>query len=363
MSDQLGAVVVGTGFGVLTHLRALRAAGFHVTALVGRDPDKTAARAAMFDVPHACTSLGDALAFAHTDVVAVSTPPHTHGPLVLEAVGAGRHVLCEKPFARDVAEARWMRDAAENAGVVHLLGTEWRFGTGQALLARAVAEGVIGEPRFALFALQIPSLVDPAAELPAWWEQASEGGGWLGAHGSHVIDQIRSTVGEIESVSALLQTLAPRPSMTADDTYTVQFRLADGATALMHGSCAIGGQFLMSSKVTGRAGTAWLQGEEVWVDTGDGPRALETPADLVLGPPDPPPSDLLHTAYDMWHSMGIDLGPYTRVYEVMRDRILGREVAPDPVAATFADGVAVQATMDAIRRSAADATWESVERA
>ena len=46
MTEKLGAIVVGTGFGVLTHLRALRAAGFDVTALVGRDPDKTAARAA-----------------------------------------------------------------------------------------------------------------------------------------------------------------------------------------------------------------------------------------------------------------------------------------------------------------------------
>jgi len=363
MSEQLGAVVVGTGFGVLTHLRALRAAGFEVTALVGRDPDKTAARAAMFEVPHACTSLTEALALDRTEVVAVATPPHTHTALVLEAVAAGRHVLCEKPFARDVGEAREMLTAAEAAGVVHLLGTEWRFGTGQALLARAVGDGAIGEPRFGLFALQLPSLVDPGAELPAWWEEASEGGGWLGAHGSHVIDQIRTTLGEIEAVSALLQTLAPRPAMTADDTYTVQFRLAGGATALMHGSCAIGGQFLMSTKVTGTAGTAWLQGDEVWVDTGEGPRALAVPPDLVLGPPDPPPAELLHTTYDAWHSMGIDLGPYTRVYEVLRDRVLGRPVADDPVAATFVDGVVVQATTDAIRRSAADATWEAVPRA
>jgi predicted dehydrogenase len=356
----LGAVVVGTGFGVLTHVRALQAAGFEVTALVGRDAAKAADRAERFGVLHACTSLGDALSRDRTDVVAVATPPHTHRDLVLEAVGAGRHVLCEKPFARDVGEARQMLDAAEAAGVVHMLGTEWRFGTGQATLARAVHDGVIGVPRFGLFALQLPTLVDPAAELPDWWELESEGGGWLGAHGSHVIDQIRTTLGEVEAVSGQLLTLAPRPAMTADDTYTVQFRLSSGATALMHGSCAVGGQFLMSSKVVGSEGAAWLQGEEVWVDTGDGGRALEVPADLVLGPPDPPPAELLHTAYDMWHSMGIDLGPYTKVYEVLRDRVHGREVPADPIAATFADGVAVQAATDAIRRSSATGTWQEL---
>src|SRR5579871_2518803 len=129
MGDErpLGAAVVGTGFGVLTHLRALRAAGFHVEALVGRDQAKAAARAAMFGVPFATTDLTAALAHPGVDVVTVATPPHTHAAVVLAAVGAGKHVMCEKPFARDRAEAQAMYEAAERAGVVHLIGTEFRF--------------------------------------------------------------------------------------------------------------------------------------------------------------------------------------------------------------------------------------------
>jgi hypothetical protein len=77
--------------------------------------------------------------------------------------------------------------------------------------------------------------------------------------------------------------------------------------------------------------------------------------------PDPPPAELLHTAYDMWHSMGIDLVPYTRLYGVLRDRVLGQPVADDPAAATFADGVACQAVLDAIRASsAAGGEWREV---
>ena len=60
MTEPLGAVVVGTGFGVITHLRALRAAGFEVRALVGRDAEKAAKRAQMFDVAHSSNSLADA---------------------------------------------------------------------------------------------------------------------------------------------------------------------------------------------------------------------------------------------------------------------------------------------------------------
>jgi predicted dehydrogenase len=362
--ERVGLVVVGTGFGVLTHLRAARAAGIDVVALVGRDAEKAAARAAMFGVPHATTSLADALALPGVDAVAVATPPHTHLPIALAAIDAGKHVVCEKPFARDVGEAVAMRDAATRAGVIHLLGTEFRFGTGQAQLARTVRSGAIGEPRFGLFELELPSMADPAAELPGWWLLESEGGGWLGAYGSHVIDQVRTTMGEIAGVSASLQRLADRPAMTADDTYSAHLRLANGATVLMHSSCAARGQFLATMKVLGTQGAAWLQGEEVWTDTGAGPHALPEPTDLPVGAPDPPPTALIHTAYDGWHSMGIDLVPYTRLYAVLRDRVLGRAVPVDPAAATFADGVACQAVMDAIHASsAAHGAWTPVPTA
>ena len=69
-----GVVVVGTGFGVLTHLRALRAAGLEARALVGRNPEKTRARAEQFDVPAGLTSLDEALALPDVDAVAIATP-------------------------------------------------------------------------------------------------------------------------------------------------------------------------------------------------------------------------------------------------------------------------------------------------
>ncbi len=358
---RLGAVVVGTGFGVLTHLRALRAAGIDVVALVGRDAAKAAERAARFGVPHASTDLGAALAMPGVDVVAVATPPFTHGPIVLEAIAAGKHVLCEKPFARDLSEARSMLHAAERAGVVHLLGTEFRFATAQAQLARVVSQGRIGRPQHAIFQLQLPSLVDPAAGMPAWWLLAGEGGGWLGAYGSHIIDQIRTTLGEFAGLSASLQTLAPRPAMTADDTYTVHFRLHNGCAGVMTSSCASGGQFVATTKITGSGGAAWAQGDDVWIDTGSGPTLVPAPADLPVEQPDPPPGELLHTTYDYWHSTGMDLAPYRRVYEVLRDRVLGRPVGSEPTAATFVDGVAAQAVLDAVHRASTNGTWECVE--
>jgi predicted dehydrogenase len=358
-SEKIGVVVVGTGFGVLTHVRALRAAGLPVVALVGRDPRKTAERAARFEIPHASTSFGKALALPGVRAVTIATPPHTHAKLALAAIRAGKHVLCEKPFAKNAREARRLLDAAERAGIVHLLGTEFRWATGQALLARVVASGRIGRPRLATFLLHAPMLADPKAEVPEWWSDASQGGGWLGAYATHVVDQIRTTLGEFEGVSAALPVVAER-DWTADDGYSVRFRLRSGVDGILQSTAADWGPFLAVARIVGSSGSAWSEGDAVKVADRTGTHEVPVPEDLRLPPPSPPPGDLLHTAYDMLHAGGIDLGPYTRLCELFRDRILGRAVAKDPLPPTFADGVASMAVIDAIRRSAARGRWVAV---
>ncbi|MFK7895130.1 MAG: Gfo/Idh/MocA family protein [Myxococcota bacterium] len=363
MSDALGAVIVGTGFGVLTHLRAMRNAGIEVKALVGRDLSKAQERAKLFEVPHGLNSLDEALSLPGVDLVAVATPPHSHAAIVLAAIAAGKHVVCEKPFARDAAEGQRMLEAAERAGVVHLLGTEFRWSTGQALATRAIAEGVIGEPRLATLLFQMPALADARAEVPAWWRDAEEGGGWLGAYASHTIDQIRTTLGEFEGVSASVRTVAERAEdlpWSADDSYTVHFRTKSGVDGMLQSSSAARGPFAACTRFVGSKGTLWIEGDRVGVADAEGERFLPVPEDLVMPAPEPPPGELLKTSYDMLHSMGMDLGPFTRLYEVCRDRIAGREVADDPRAGTFEDGVAIQTVLDAIRQSSREKQWVSI---
>ena len=355
------AVVVGTGFGVITHLRALRAAGFEVAALVGRDPAKTVARAESADVPHGLTSLGQALELPGVGVVAVATPPHTHCAIVLEAIAAGKHVLCEKPFAASLEEAKRMQAAADDAGVVALLGCEFRYATGQALAARAVREGRIGDPKLATFLLQMPALADPAGEVPAWWGSAEEGGGWLGAYCSHVIDQVRVTLGDLEGLSASL-TLVSERAWSAEDSYSIHFRTVNGVSGILQSSAGSWGPPAFCSRISGTRGTLTLQGDDVILATRDGVETLSIPDDLALPAPVPPPAELLHTTYDMLHAGGIDLAPYTRLFEAMAARIRGTAGAgsEDPLPATFADGVAGQAALDAIRESDREKSWVSL---
>jgi len=359
-----GAVVVGTGFGCLTHVRCLRSAGFDVVALVGRDAAKTKARAARFDVADACASLDEALALPGADAVTVATPPHTHATLVRAAVAAGRHVMCEKPFARDAVEARSLHDAARAAGVVAFVGNEFRFSPGQALATRAVREGTAGTPRLASFLLHIPLMASTDDEVPGWWSDASQGGGWLGAQASHVVDHVTTMLGPVEGVSAALPRIVDRAGWTAEDGYSVRFRTVTGVDGVLQSTAADRGPFLVDNRVIGTQGTITQMGDTVTVHTASGAQALDVPSDLVVRPPDPPPPDLLVTAYDRLHSTGLDVGPYTRLFERFRDAIDGADVAQmDPAPATFADGVETMRVLDAIRASARDGgAWVRVDR-
>ena len=320
-----GVVVVGTGFGCVTHVRALRAAGFEVVALVGRDPAKTADRAAMFDIPRALTSVDEAVALEGVDAVTVATPPHTHAPIALAAIAAGRHVLCEKPFARDAAEGRAVLVAAQEAGIVHLLGCEFRWDAGQALLARAVQGGEIGEARMATVMLHVPLLADPSARVPDWWADADQGGGWTAAHGSQIIDQVRCTLGEFESVSASLPHVADR-GMTADDAFLVHFRMRSGAVGVLQSTSGDWGPPIVITRVVGSKGTAWIEGvgATVKVADRDGTRTLPVPDDLPTGGGPPLPDGLVTTAYERMIAHGMDFGPYSRLAEGFRCRPVPR---------------------------------------
>lgn len=363
--ERLGVAVIGTGFGCITHVRALTAAGFDVRALVGRDPVKTQARAERFGIPYALTSVENALGLSGVDAVTVATPPDTHAEIAGRAIAAGKHVLCEKPLTRDTREAEALLAAAEEAGVVHLLGAEFRWAPAQATMATAIAEGRIGSPRLASFVLHIPLLADPGAVVPGWWTEAGSSGGWLGAYASHVIDQIRSTLGEFAAVSACLTNVVER-SWTAEDSYSVQFRLDTGVSGVMQSSSSDWGPILILTRVVGSTGTIWAEGDNVGVADRDGTHQLAPAFGFDPTPPDPAPSELFTTHYEMLHSIGQDMGPWTRMATVFRDLILGGDpgrAAPDvgpavgPPPATFADGVALMRVLDAIRASAATGDW------
>jgi predicted dehydrogenase len=92
-----------------------------------------------------------------------------------------------------------------------------------------------------------------------------------------------------------------------------------------------------------------------------GSRQIAMPDDLTNPPPTPfPVTELIQTEQDRWHTMGIDVAPYARLFTEMRQRIAGLEVNSREVAGSFVDAVQGQAVLDAARRSAAEGQWVDV---
>lgn len=341
-----GAAVVGTGFGCRVHVPALRAAGFEVVALVGRDAERTARRAARLDVPNACTSLADALSLPGVDAVTIATPPDTHAELAIEACAAGRHVICEKPFALDSGAARAMVGAAQRAGVTALVGHEFRWAEDRATIGRALAGSAIGEPRTCTLVQYVPLVADPTARVPEWWFDAARGGGWLGASGSHAVDQVRAWLGEFACVSAALPTVAEREG-AAEDSFVVRFTSRAGVEGVLQQTAASWTGPLGLTVVAGTRGTIGTDGTRVWLADANGRRDLDVPDDLRL-PAAPGASD------DPRHRFThLEVGPYTRLCEALRRGVAGEPVEDVVPVPTFADGLAATLVLDAIRASAA----------
>lgn len=357
----LSAIVVGSSFGGRIQVPALRAAGFEIAALVGRDPVRTKARAAELGVPLASVDLAEALAVPGVSVVAVSTPPDSHIGPVLASLAAGKHVLCEKPFATNASDARRMLHAAERAGVVHMLGTEFRWAPDEAMVRRVIRSGILGELALASF-VQHSALVAsglPKAFNDEWWFDSTRGGGILNAAGVHVIDRFRTWMGEITAVSAHLQVIGDHPTGSAEDSYTLTMRFASGAVGTaQHCSSAFGTPSRIT-RVFGRLGSVWSDGTDAWLGYRDGSHRLDVPPDLQV-PPAPAPSADPREAFTH-----LELGPYIRLAERFRHRIEGSEPSPDsPPTPTFHDGLAAQLVIDAARRSnAGNGTWVDVAAA
>ncbi len=340
------ALVAGTGFGCRIHVPALRAAGFDVVGLVGADAERTARRAEANGIPRAFTDLDEAIRTTGAVAVTIATPPHTHAELTLTAIAHGCHVICEKPMANSLAEARAMLQAAEQAGVTHLIGHQFRWAPERALMARALREGVIGEPRFLTLTSYLPLVAAADAKMPDWWFDQGTGGGWLGAHGSHLIDQVRYWLGEFASLSAALPTTAARQA-AVEDSYVIRFRLANGAQGVLQHTAGAWGAPTEMVRVAGTRGTLWSEGGVVRCADADGVRELPLPlpADLAL--------PIAATQRDDPRQSHRDPGPYVRLCEVLRAGVEGRAIDSVVPVPTFRDGVICMEVMEAVRASAA----------
>ena len=187
MASQLRVGMIGTGFGSLVQIPAFRAHGrAEVVAVASGTPGKAKKTADTLSVPHAFDDWRKLVA-ADLDLVSITTPPSLHHPMALAALAAGKHVLCEKPMAMSTAEADDMLAHGNRARRVHMIDHELRFNPNRRKVRRLIEKGFIGAPRHALLTVVNAGRHDPSKPW-GWWYDETQGGGLLGAVGSHQVD-------------------------------------------------------------------------------------------------------------------------------------------------------------------------------
>jgi predicted dehydrogenase len=220
--------IVGASFGGAVHAPAFAAQGrFDVVAIAS--PNRAAEVAKARNIPHAFASLDAMLAECELDVLSIASPPFDHRASVLAALDRGLNVLCEKPFALNVAEAEEMVAAAARAGTVTALAHEFRYTPSRMALRELVANDHLGALR-ALEVLWYGTMLRAESERPnSWWFDRARGGGITGAVLSHLVDQANWLVGR-KPLRATGYERTAIPNRTANGT-TFTSDVADGAFA------------------------------------------------------------------------------------------------------------------------------------
>ena len=349
-SGPIRVGVLGTGFGAAVHIPALRhLPDTEVVAVCSRHAERAERVAAEHGIPATFTDHRELLRDGEVDAVVVATPPFLHHQMALAALEAGKHVLCEKPMARNLAEARDMAKMAERAGVVAMLNHEYRFVPARARIKELIAEGYLGEPQAVTLTVFRSSLADPDGRPFGWLMEQDKAGGMLGATGSHHVDALRWWFGEVKAVAGATATMVKRrrlpgsatlATVDADDNFAFVLRFANGALGTVHVTATApvdtGEEILLS----GSEGMLMAHGEDSLYGARRGEGAL---AELPL--PEPP----------------ADYPPFDHPLTAPTVRLLATWVAAirtgEPASPSFADGVKVQEVLDGVARSGRQGRW------
>ena len=375
--STLGVGMVGYAFMGAAHSQAWRTAGRffdlpvtpEMAVLCGRDRAKATAAAEKLGWRSVETDWKAMLTRDDVQLVDVCSPGDTHAAIAIAALDAGKHVLCEKPLANTVDEARAMVAAAERAasrGVRSMVGYSYRRVPAVAQARRLVQQGRIGEIRHVRASYQQDWIVDP--EFPLVWrlQKDAAGSGALGDIGAHIVDMAQYLTGDLlTGVSALTETFVrerPLPSrdgrgsVDVDDAALFLGRFAGGAVASFEASrFATGRKNALRIELNGSRGSLAFDQERMneleFYSEEEDPDTRGFRRILVTEPTHP----YVGAWWPPGHGLGYEHSFTHQAVDLVRDIAEGRDPVP-----SFADGLRVQLVLDAVEKSAASGSWHTV---
>jgi predicted dehydrogenase len=229
--------VIGAGWPGERHAEGYLASGEAlVIAISDLEADRRAAFARQFDVTRTYADYKELLADPEIEAVSVALPNFLHAPVTIAALEAGKHVLCEKPPAVTLAQAREMALTAERQGLVLAFALQRRFNPATEALRERLAEGALGEVYHARAIWTRTWGVPPG--VGGWFtDPARAGGGALIDIGIHVMDMAWFLMGCPQISTASGQVYNKYPALTkTDDSAFALIRFADGRSLQVEAS-------------------------------------------------------------------------------------------------------------------------------
>ncbi|MEO0976371.1 MAG: Gfo/Idh/MocA family oxidoreductase [Pseudomonadota bacterium] len=330
-------LILGTGNMAGNHAAAFQKnPAVEIVAGVDRRPEMLNAFCDSYAIPHRFGDLGEAIAWGEFDAVSNVTPDAAHHPTTLQLLHAGKHVLCEKPLATNVADATEMTALAREKGVVGMVNLSYRDVAVLQKAAQLVADGEIGalrhfEASYLQSWLTQPAWGDWRSESQWLWRLSSDHGskGVLGDVGIHILDFATfAAQSPVSELSCRLKTFDKAEGnrigdypLDANDSFTLQAELENGALGTITATRFASGHLNdLRLRLYGDKG-----GLEVLFEKREESLRICRGADLTEA---------------LWQDVAA--GPVPTVYERFVDAVLGK-AEPEP---DFAHGARLQAALD-----------------
>ncbi|MEN2984492.1 MAG: Gfo/Idh/MocA family oxidoreductase [Dictyoglomaceae bacterium] len=366
---EIGIGILGYAFMGKAHVNAYKKIPYiywppsgipKLVALCGRSEEKVKESARRYGFQKYYTNWKEMLEDPEVQIFDNSGPNNLHEEPCILALKLGKHVICEKPLARDSNEAKRMLETAMNSPGKNMVAFNYRFVPAIRLAKELIEEGTLGEIyHFRARYLQ-EWIMDP--NFPLVWRLKKEisGSGALGDIGSHIIDLARFLVGEPKSVSAIVKTFikerysekdpTKKEEVNVDDAFVALVEFKNGAIGTLEASrfCA-GRKNHQVIEINGSKGTLVFNLErmnELELYLNNERKEIRGFRNILV-------TESFHPFYDKWWPHGHIIGwEHTFVHELYHfiDCIVNNKPV-EPYGATFLDGYKCAVICDAILKS------------
>ena len=376
--EEIGVGVIGYAFMGKAHTNGYKKmpvffypppAKPKLVAICGRTEDAVADAAAKFGYETYYTDWRELVKDDRIQLVDNCLPNNMHATPCIAATEAGKHVICEKPLAMSVEEAKRMYEAAEKAGVKHMTAFNYRFVPAIRLAKKLLEEGYIGKIlQWRAVYLQ-EWIMDPDFELVWRLRKSVAGTGAIGDLGAHIVDLARFLVGDVASVCAMTETfIKERPlpgdptkkgAVDVDDAFIAMAKFRNGPIGSFESSrfCA-GRKNYQRVEIHGTEGSMLFNLERLNELNVYSKRDLED----RMGFRNILVTESVHPFMEHWWPHGHIIGwEHTFAHEIhhLIDCIVNdKPVAP--MAATFYDGMKCQEVLEAISESSEKGRWVAI---